>query len=480
MAVAATDTCKPLCVDMDGTLLATDVLWESLLVLLKNQPLKIFSLPLWLFKGKAHCKRELARRVKLNPAALPYRESVLAFLREEKESGREIILATASDQQAAQSIANHLGIFSAVHASDGQINLAGAHKCRALEAHYGSKGFDYIGNSAVDLPIWQAAAQALLVQPSSRLLKRASQVSSVHRIFSSRKKRFPVFLKALRLTQWVKNILVFVPLLMAHQIAEPALAPQALGAFLVFSLCASSVYIVNDLLDLESDRQHPRKKHRPFAAGTLEIKTGVLLAPLLLAGSFAISLKFLPLFFTALLALYWALTTAYSFYLKRLLIVDVLILAGLYTLRVLAGGIAVEVYISPWLLAFSSFFFLNLAVVKRYAELRMMQERQQSRSSGRGYIVDDNELLRSIGPTAGYLSVLVLTLYINSKEVTVLYEHPTVLWLIAPFLLYWITRIWFKAHRGQMDDDPIVFAVKDPLSYAVGAAVAFILILASL
>ncbi len=480
MAVAATDTCKPLCVDMDGTLLATDVLWESLLVLLKNQPLKIFSLPLWLLKGKAYFKRELARRVKLNPAALPYRESVLAYLRDEKESGRDIVLATASDHQVAQSIAEHLGIFSAVHASDGRVNLSGAHKRRTLETQYGRKGFDYIGNSAVDLPIWQAANQALLVQPSSGLLKKARQVSSVHRIFSSRKKRLAVFLKALRVTQWVKNILVFVPLLMAHKIAEPALAPQAICAFLVFSLCASSVYIVNDLLDLESDRQHPRKKNRPFAAGALEIKTGVLLAPLLLVSSFVISFKFLPLLFTALLALYLVLTTAYSFYLKRLLIVDVLILAGLYTLRVLAGGIAVEVFISPWLLAFSSFFFLNLAVVKRYAELRMMQERQQARSSGRGYIVDDNELLRSIGPTAGYLSVLVLMLYINSKEVTVLYKHPTVLWQIAPFLLYWITRIWFMAHRGQMDDDPIVFAVKDPLSYAVGAVVVVILVLASL
>lgn len=464
---------------MDGTLLATDVLWESLLVLLKNKPLQIFSLPLWLSKGKAHFKRELARRVKPNPATLPCRESVMAFLREEKESGREIVLATASDHLVAQSVADHLGIFSAVHASDGRVNLSGAHKRRALEQHYGNKGFDYIGNSAVDLPIWQAANQALLVHPSSRLLKKARRVSPVRRVFSSQARPFSVFLKALRVSQWVKNILVFVPLLMAHKIAETALTLQALCAFVVFSLCASSVYIVNDLLDLESDRQHPRKKHRPFAAGTLAIKTGVLLAPLLLACSFAISFIFLPLLFTALLALYLVLTTAYSFYLKRLLFVDVLILAGLYTLRVLAGGIAVEVYISPWLLAFSSFFFLNLAVVKRYAELRMVQERKQAHSSGRGYLVGDNELLRSLGPAAGYLSVLVLTLYINSKEVTVLYEHPTVLWLIAPFLLYWITRIWFKAHRGQMDDDPIVFAVKDPTSYAVGAVVAAILILAS-
>ncbi|MGH7601237.1 MAG: UbiA family prenyltransferase, partial [bacterium] len=249
MAAAATDTCKPLCVDMDGTLLATDVLWESLLVLLKNQPLKIFSLPFWLLKGKAYFKRELARRVRLNPTVLPYRESVLAFLREEKESGREIVLATASDQHVAQSVADHLGIFSAVHASDGRMNLSGAQKRSTLETQYGHKGFDYIGNSDVDLPIWQAANQALLVQPSSGLLKKARQVSSVHRIFFSRKKRLSVFLKALRATQWVKNILVFVPLLMAHKIAEPALVPQAICAFLVFSLCASSVYIVNDLLD---------------------------------------------------------------------------------------------------------------------------------------------------------------------------------------------------------------------------------------
>ncbi len=480
MAAAATDTCKPLCVDMDGTLLATDVLWESLLVLLKSQPLKIFSLPLWLIKGKAFFKRELTRFVRLNPAALPYRESVLVYLREEKETGRELVLATASDERVAQSVADYLGLFSAVHASDGRVNLSGAHKRRVLERHYGRNGFAYIGNSEADLPVWQAAAQALIVQPSSRLLKKTRQASPVHRVFSDKKKRPAVFLKALRVSQWVKNILVFVPLLMAHKITDLALAQHAIIAFFVFSLCASSVYIVNDLLDLESDRQHPRKKNRPFAAGALEIKTGVLLAPLLLAGSFVLSFNSLPLRFTALLALYLALTTAYSFYLKRLLMVDVLVLAGLYTLRVLAGGIAVEVFISPWLLAFSSFFFLNLAVVKRYAELRMMQERQQSRSSGRGYMVGDNELLRSIGPTAGYLSALVLMLYINSREVTVLYQHPFWLWLIAPFLLYWVTRVWFKAHRGQMDDDPIVFAVKDPISYAVGAVVAVILVLASL
>lgn len=478
MTETSIDSSRPLCVDLDGTLIATDALWESLLLLVKSKPISLLSLPLWFMKGKAHFKRQIAERVKLNPASLPYRENVLSFLKKEQETGREIVLATAADETVAQGVAAHLGIFSEVLASDGAINLSGQRKLAALKKHSGTNGFDYIGDAGVDLPLWQAAHRAYLVQPSTALHNKARRVASVGGVFTEKKNNLFSLLKALRIYQWVKNILLFVPLLMAHKVIEADLNLQALYAFVAFSLCASCVYIVNDLLDLEADRLHPHKRHRPFAAGVLPIKAGVLTAPLLLVASFTIAAVFLPLNFFIVLGLYFLLTTAYSFHLKRVLIVDVLVLAGLYTLRLFAGGIATSVPISPWLLAFSMFFFLNLAFVKRFSELHLMQESKQTKSKGRGYVVGDIELFRSIGPASGYLSVVVLCFYINSREVVLLYKHPELLLLIGPFLLYWITRMWLWALRGKMTDDPIVFAAKDPASYVIGALVAGIMIMA--
>jgi 4-hydroxybenzoate polyprenyltransferase len=298
-------------------------------------------------------------------------------------------------------------------------------------------------------------------------------------VFSPEMNRLSPFLQALRVHQWLKNTLLFVPLLTSHKLTELGLVLQAGYAFMAFSLCASSVYIVNDLRDLEADRQHPHKRFRPFAARLLNVKTGVLLVPLLLIGAGAITFLFLTPLFGASLALYVGLATAYTFYFKRVLIIDVLILAALYTLRVLSGGIAVSISVSHWLLAFSMFLFLSLAFLKRYSELRMTQQQHQMHVQGRSYAVEDIDLLRSIGPTSGYLSVLVLGLYINSKDVVPLYQHPAMLWLIGPCLLYWLTRMWLLANRGEMADDPLVFSVKDAQSYVVGFFVATIIILAS-
>jgi 4-hydroxybenzoate polyprenyltransferase len=291
--------------------------------------------------------------------------------------------------------------------------------------------------------------------------------------------RLSSFLQALRIHQWLKNTLLFVPLLTSHKLTEVGLVLQAGYAFMAFSLCASSVYIVNDIRDLEADRQHPHKRSRPFAAGLLKVKTSVLLAPLLLGGAFAIAFLFLTPHFGASLALYLGLATAYTFYFKRVVIIDVLLLAALYTLRVLSGGIAVSVPVSHWLLAFSMFLFLSLAFLKRYSELRITQERHQMHVRGRSYAVEDIELIRSIGPTSGYLAVLVLGFYINSKDVIPLYHHPAMLWFIGPCLLYWLTRMWFLAHRGEVMDDPLVFSVKDAQSYVVRFFVATIIVLAS-
>ncbi len=400
------------------------------------------------------------------------------FLRQQKEVGRRIVLTTASDREAVEPIVTHLKIFADVIASDGVVNLSGRNKCKVLEERFGRRRFDYVGNARIDLPLWRAANAAHLVAPSWRVLNYAKSSASVQHVFSVRKNPFPTILKALRVHQWSKNALLLVPLVTAHRVFDVSLLLKAICAFTVFSLCASGVYLLNDLLDLGADRQHPKKKFRPFAAGTLAISTGLLLLPLLLLSAFLLALMTLPYIFTAILALYLITTTAYSFRLKKVIVIDVILLAGLYTLRVLAGGVAEDIVVSTWLLALSIFLFLSLAFMKRYAELSVLQTQKRESATGRDYLSSDKEWLGSMGTSSGFLSVLVLALYISSKDVEVLYSHPKVLWLICPCLLYWIARMWSFAYRGQLDDDPIVVAAKDRWSYVVGAVIAVIVIVA--
>lgn len=466
-----------LCVDLDGTLIATDMLWESFLLLMKQHPWHIFTLPFWLLRGKSYFKHKIARLVEVDTATLPFRSDVLNFLQQEKARGREIVLATASDKKIADEIERQLGIFGRVIASDGEVNYSGTDKSGALIEHFGEKGFDYIGNAHVDLPIWRAARFALLVDPSRRLLSKAEQKTTVKHVFRQTRNRLLILLKAIRVHQWVKNLLVFVPIIMAHRFFDAELLLQTVSAFFAFSLCASGIYVLNDLLDLQSDRRHPRKQFRPFAAGKLSIATGVGLIPVLLLGAFSFAYLVLPMSFLGILALYFVTTTAYSFFLKKVSILDILILAGLYTLRIFAGGVATSVPISAWLLAFSMFLFLSLAYMKRYAELNVLEGNGEEGAVGRGYLMSDRHGLLSMGTASGYLSVLVLALYINSEEVTRLYNQPLVLWLVCPLLLYWITRMWFRAQRGDIDDDPLVAALKDPFSYGVGAAIAVLMLI---
>jgi 4-hydroxybenzoate polyprenyltransferase len=464
---------------MDGTLLATDTLWESVLLLLKRQPFALFCLILWLVQGKALLKRRVAARVDLDPILLPYREQVLSFLKEEKAAGKELILASASDQAMADKVGHHLGLFTVVLGSNGVRNLSGQEKLSAIQQHVGNGGFDYMGNSYDDLPLLKSAQRAILVSPSVWTLRKAQKMGCAEHLLAPKNLSVFAFIKALRIHQWVKNILLFVPLLMAHKITELDLVFRAVAGFFAFSLCASSMYIVNDLLDLEADRQHPTKKSRAFAAGFIQIKTGVIIAPLLLTGAFGIAVVCGPPVFTGSLAVYFMLATAYSIYLKRFLLLDVFVLAGLYTLRVLAGAVSVGVAVSPWFLAFSMFLFLSLAFLKRYSELRGIIGRKDEYSNGRGYYMGDIDLIKSIGAASGYISVLVMALYINSREVVALYRYPALLWLIGPCLLYWVTRIWFIANRGEMDDDPVVFALRDRASYVVGLMVVAVIFAAS-
>lgn len=479
MKLPETRTSSPLCVDLDGTILATDLLWESLLILLKKNPLYLLRLPFWLARGRAFLKRQIAIRVSLDPAALPYREDVLSFLRGERRAGRPLVLATGADRHLAEQVARHLGIFDRVLASDGIVNLTGLAKLRAIREHVAPDDFDYVGNGAADLPLWRAARHSIVVGPSAPLRRHAGGLSAVSEVVSARPGRVTALVKALRLYQWVKNGLLFVPLLLAHKVTDVAALLDVLAAFVAFGACASAVYVLNDLADLEADRRHPYKQSRPFAAGHLPIHVGLLLAPSCAVAGLLGSFALLSPAFTASLLGYLALAAAYSFALKRMVVLDVLVLAGLYTLRVLAGGVAAAVPVSPWLLAFSMFFFLSLALVKRYAELRVMQDRKQTDVAGRNYRVGDMDILRGIGTASGYLSVLVVALYTNSSEVTALYAHPRALWLVGVFMLYWITRIWFLAHRGNIDEDSILFTVTDPTSYVVGALIVAVILLAA-
>jgi 4-hydroxybenzoate polyprenyltransferase len=454
----------PLCVDLDGTLIHTDLLLESFLLLLKKQPLAIFYVIGWLFKGKAYLKEQIASRIELRADALPYNAALLDKLRQEKEQGRMLVLATASHRSLADKVATHLNLFDAVHASDGQINLSSSRKRDCLIEHYGAAGFDYIGNSQDDVKVWQAARHALLVDTSPGVKKTLEKTTPVFWENSTPKNTFKAVVKGIRVHQWLKNALIFVPLIVAHQFADPVKWLQAGAAFIAFSMCASSVYVLNDLLDLDSDRRHASKRKRPFASGALQIHHGVALTAVLLLASIVLSLTVLPIAFAATLALYYAITVFYSFWAKGRVALDVLLLAGLYTMRLIAGGAATDIELSLWLLAFSMFVFLSLAFVKRYAEMLTTLKRGEKSASGRGYTVDDMPLIQSMGSSAGYIAVMVLALYINHPDLIQTYSHPKILWAMCPLLLFWITRLWIKTSRGEMHEDPVVFAAKDTLS----------------
>lgn len=464
----------PLCVDLDGTLVKTDTLLEALLVLVKRRPWSVLRLPLWLAGGRAHLKRQVAARVALDAASLPYNEDVLRLLRAEGDAGRPLVLVTAADESIARAVADHLGLFQDVIATNGAENLKGRAKMQVLRERFGAAGYRYAGNHASDLAVWNGAEAAVVVGPA-RLAKRCRV--PVTQLIERRRAGVRIVLKEMRLQHWVKNALLFVPLMMAHQVMNPALLMKASLAFLSFGFCASSVYLVNDLLDLEADRHHASKRFRPLAAGNMALGTALALVPAFLAVSIYCALQ-LPRMFAVTLAIYVGLTFAYSFRLKHVELIDVIVLAGLYTIRVIAGSAATGVVPSPWLLAFSTFFFFSLALIKRFSELHLARRDGQT-TKVRAYYEADMELIASLGATSGYLSVLVLALYINSEQVVSLYGTPVLLWLICPLLLYWISRAWLIAHRGQMHDDPVIFALRDPVSYAVGALTAVILVVAA-
>lgn len=461
----------PLCVDLDGSLIRTDLLWESVAALLRDRPWTLLRLPGWLRAGRATLKQRLAEAASLDVASLPYRSEVLAYLSDQKARGRSLVLATAADAALAEAIAAHLGLFDAVLASDGQHNLKGAGKRAALEARFGVRGFDYLGDSPADLAVWESARSALVVGGTPEFAQAVAQRAPLGPGFPepSDRGRWRLWRRQLRVHQWSKNLLLFLPLVAGHRLADPrALAAATLG-FLAFCAVAAAVYLFNDLVDLPADRVHVRKRGRPLASGRIAIPTALAAAGGLILGAAAIATA-LPPAFVGLLGVYALGALAYSLRLKRLLIVDVFCLAGLYTVRVLAGGAATGIVISAWLLSFTMFFFLGLALLKRYTELRALPITAAPRASlpGRGYQADDADMVRSLGTASSALAVLVVALYIHDPASAALYRHPDVLLLLCPLLLGWSCRAWMLAHRGAMHVDPVAFALKDRLSLATG------------
>jgi len=465
-------------VDLDGTLIKTDLLYETSLEFIRDNPFKIFTLIFWLLKGKSVLKHKLASVSKLDITLLPYNKNVIELINKKRVEGSFITLASASNKILVDQIASHLGLFDEVVASDYDLNLSGKFKRDILVKKYGSINFEYIGNSRDDLPIWIEASKPFVINSKSivKALSR-SDINSYELVDSDKSNDW---LKAIRIHQWAKNILVFVPLFLSHQYINLHLLIAGFQAFILFGFCASSVYVLNDLLDLQDDRKHTYKKFRPFAAGNLSIKSGLLVSILLLFLSFALSILMLPLIFVFWLFIYYILTLVYSVLLKRYVVIDVVTLSILHTLRIIAGAMALNIELSFWLLAFSMFIFLSLAMAKRYAELYELKSTNiNEKVHGRGYLASDKQIIASFGTASGYISVLVLALYLNDADTIKYYSNLEIIWFLCPLLLTWISRIWLLSTRGLMNEDPVIFAMHDKFSLYIFAILGILFFIAT-
>ena len=463
-----------LCVDLDGTLILSDTLLESALDVLRKDPIAFLRAPLWALRGRACLKRELAARCVFDPKSLPYRRDLLRDLEDARANGRPLALVTAADRSIADAVAGHLCLFTYVYGSDPTLNLKGDSKRELLVREFGESNFDYVGDSVADLAVWKSARRAWIV--GKRAADAYKLPAPVERTYSSGTNHASALFHVLRPHQWVKNILVFLPLCAAHAIHDAGLLFNAVLLFAAFSLVASAGYIVNDILDVRTDRLHPRKQSRPFASGELPLPWGAAAIPFAALG--IVLGSFLPGHCGWMLAAYLVISLLYSKLLKAQPIADVTVLAFLYCLRLIAGGEAARIAISTWLFTMSGFLFLSLALAKRSAELRALTQRGAKPVCGRGYHIEDLQILNAMGVSAGYLSAMVMMIYLQSPDVLRLYRHPDWLWGVLLILLTWISRVWLLAHRGELHDDPVVFAITDTVSLALGAAIGILTVLA--
>lgn len=468
---------RPLCVDLDGTLVKSDTLIDSLLVLARSNPVRLLSLPAWCLQGKAAFKEFVTQSVALDVVNLPYNHKVLEYLQEQYNEGREIYLATGANVALARRVADHLGIFAGVLGSDSKTNLTGNNKLAGLRSRLGERAFDYIGNGSPDLSLLSHATEPMLANPSLplRIGLRSRGIRPTREFLDRNRPAFSL-LRAMRPHQWTKNFIIFLPVLLAHDFALSRLLSGVI-AFCAFCLAASATYMLNDLLDIESDRRHPNKRRRPFAAGDLSAFPGLFAAVVFLLVAFA-GIHTLPAGFYGWLIVYLITTCSYSLFLKRVPIVDVIVLSGLYTLRLQAGSVATDAPISHWLAGFSIFLFLSLAIAKRFAELENLRASGAQLKNGRGYLITDIEQIRSFGTASAYAAAVIFAIYISGGDVMVLYHHPSYLWLIVPLMILWLSRVWLLASRGELNEDPVVFALTDRMSLLIGLIVAAIALLA--
>jgi len=437
---------------------------------------------IWALRGRANLKARLAQVVQPETEFLPFREEVLQIVRERKRQGGEVLLVTASNEILARQVAAECGHFDDVLASSGTVNLKGETKKSVLEKKFGVKRFDYVGDSSSDMPVWQSAHTAIVVGRDANFVRKVSKINENVMHLSEELPPVLPWLKLLRLHQWAKNLIIFVPLLTSHRILDLPVLSQGALAFFSFSFLASGTYIFNDLCDLDNDRAHATKRRRPLAYGSVGLPAAVVAAFSLVLMAVAIG-SLLGTVFLGVLAVYCAVSTLYSSVLKRVALVDVIVLAGLYIWRLVAGGVATGIALSNWLISFALFVFASLALAKRYVELSDASGAKASHTPsprGRGYLASDMQVVLAMGISSAVVSCLVVLLYVNSPEVIELYRHPHALFLLAPLVLYWIGRVWMLASRGQLHEDPVLFAVKDKCSYIVAACMLVVLLVASL
>lgn len=449
----------PLFVDVDGTYLKTDLLFESFIVAIRNNPLVIIYCFFWLTKGIGFLKYKLSMRADLDISIMPKNPEFLAFLNKEKNKARKIILATAGAEKYAALLVSESKLFDSYLCSDKNTNLKSRAKLSKILKL--SDDFAYAGNDKVDFVLFSQAKEKYLVNATQNV-SRAGEKFEFDGVFDSQPStgNGKTWLKQLRLHQWLKNLLIFVPLMVSGLFTQITNITEVSLGFIAFSFLASATYIVNDLFDLSSDRQHPRKKYRPLAAAKLSILAGLVGAAALLFFAFGLALL-LGLKFIVILLIYLGLTLFYSFVLKKYVAMDTVALAMLYTLRILAGTAILSISVSFWLFAFSIFIFLSLALVKRCAELKSLEKEGKLITNGRDYRVEDYSILVSFGISSAMLSLLMFSFYINNNALTNQYQEPDLLWVVVLGLCYWLMRMWIKTHRGEMHDDPIVYSLKD-------------------
>lgn len=452
---------KYLFVDLDKSLIKSDYLFESFInYFSKNIFAPIIAIYLLISQGKVGLKKFLHEKSRISEENLPYNKSVITYIKnwKAKYDGR-VYLISASDSRFVEKVANHLKVFHGSYGTN-KINLRSKNKLEKINSISKGVGFEYIGDSFDDLVIWKDAKKIISVNPSKSLLKKIESLNGVKEEIIERDNFLKKILKPIRLHQWVKNTLLFIPFILAGAFSFNSISTLLLG-FIAFSLVASAFYILNDLFDIESDRIHPTKFKRPFAEGSVSIPSGIMIFICLLLGAAVIS-KNLPYLFQICLSIYAFSTFTYSKYIKKIAVLDIFTLTFLYVFRVISGGVLVEVPVSNWLLTFSVFFFLFLAAVKRWIEIKSFDK---SNIQGRGYVSSDQNFVAQLSYFSGLISALIVCLYIDSQQAQNLYSSTPVLWLIPIILLFWIIETLFKVERGKVEDDPVLYALKSKTSY---------------